>query len=573
MTITLGINSVYHESSAAIMRNGKLIAAIEEERFNRIKHGKSATIESAAKLPYASIDWCLAQAGVRISEVDAIGLSFEPEKRVEAISLVKEETIPGEWGHPDGEMRFVENVKSIPEVLCQHYGRDLEKKIHWVNHHICHLASAFYPSPFQEAAVLSVDGIGQHETLSLAHGKDRQLKILDQVMYPHSIGFLWEKFCKYLALTDYDACKVMSLATFGDPNVFRSQFDKFVTTTQDGQFQLNNDILKFRSEDYSPMEDLFKVTRRTGKEEGYGQEYLDMCATLQSITSSLLVSMGRRLKEETGSKYLCMAGGVALNCVANHELIVDGLFEDIFVQPAAHDAGTAIGAAARLSAKYDDHQTSWTMDHAFTGTSFTDAEIRDALDKRGLKYEKQANIGKPVAKMISKGNIVAWFQGACEFGPRALGHRSILADPRNPVSRKRIDTGIKFRDSYRPYAPSMLADKMDEWFKVENAVHATRFMCIVYYIQDDKKDVVPSILHIDGSSRVHAVHRDMDARYYDMISEFEKETGVPILLNTSLNSKAPIVQSPDEAIELFLRTDIDALAISDYLVVKNEQTV
>ena len=388
MTITLGINSVYHESSAAIMKNGVLIAAIEEERFNRVKHAKSATIESAAILPYAAIDWCLKKAGVTIREVDAIGLSFEPDKRVEAISLVQEETIPGEWGSPEGEMKFVENIKTIPELLCAHYSRDIEEKIHWVNHHICHLASAFYPSPFQDAAVLSVDGIGQFDTLSLAHGTDRKLKILDQVLYPHSIGFLWEKFCKYLGLSDYDACKVMSLATFGDPKVFQNNFDKIVTTTLDGRFQLNNDLLKFRSEDYSPMEDLFKVKRRTGKEDGYGQEYFDMCATLQQITSRLLVAMGRRLKEETGSKYLCMAGGVALNCVANHELIVDGLFEDIFVQPAANDAGTAIGAACRLSAKYDDHQTSFIMDHAFTGTSFSDTEIKDALDKRGLKYEK-----------------------------------------------------------------------------------------------------------------------------------------------------------------------------------------
>jgi len=570
---TLGINSAYHEPSACLVKDGEVVAAVEEERFNRKRHGKRPLVNNPHQLPYSSIDYCLEAAGISLEEVDHIGFSFDPIQRLIRNSGVDNELVEGDWGSRSGERQFYNLLRSIPGILGEHYGTDIKDRFHWLPHHICHSASAFYPSPFDEAAVLTIDGIGEFDSVMLAHGKGTNLSIVEELgAYPSSLGFLWTKASRFLSalvggMGEYGAGKLMALAAYGNPDRFHDTFRSFVRYDEKGSFEVDGNILQFRCDSHEEYENLFGFEARKPR-EGYTQDHKDFAAALQRITNEVILAWANRLHEKTKADKLCMAGGVALNCTANAYLLEHGPFEDIFIQPCANDGGTAIGAALYLAHNIGDMPRT-AMITAYTGPEYSDIDIEPALESRGLVYEKVGNIESTVANLISKGAVIGWFQDRMEFGPRALGNRSILADPRRSDSYERVSQGIKKREWFRPLSPSVLEQDVDEWFtRPKGRVESDKWMLFSYEIKPDRLGIIPAVTHHDKTGRVQVVTEKTNPRFYKLIEEFNKKTGVPILVNTSLNVREPIVCTPQEAINTFLKADIDYLVIGDYIVSK-----
>ena len=565
----LGINCVYHESSVALVTDGGIVAAIEEERFNRIKHGKPSLIANGDELPLASLDCCLAMGGIALSQVDHIAFSFNPPKRLASNVGLADEVIEGSWGTAPGESLFYEKLMGIPARF-----RELgfRGEFVFVDHCMSHLASAYLPSSFDESAVISVDGIGEIESTTLAHGRNRAIEVLEQIGYPSSLGFLWEKIAKYLGMSEYDACKVMSLASHGDPARFQHELRSFIDVRDDG-FSVDAGVCRFRSGDFSALERLFRLPR-IGRFEPIPQGHMDVAAGLQQVTTEILLKLARRAHQLTGSRNLCLAGGVALNCVANTVVFEQGPFERIFIQPAANDAGTSLGAALHV---YHEHSRGRTgggfqMHDAYLGPEFDDADIRDAIERFGVPYTAHANLVDEVAARIAEGGVVGWFQGRMEFGPRALGNRSLLADPRDPGMVARLNRLVKHREDYRPFCPSVLAEEARDWFMIGKEAGSAQFMLMAYPVQPAKRALIPAVLHVDGTSRIQSVDRCVNPRFHALISSFRKKTGVPMLLNTSFNDREPSVCTPDDAIRTFLKTEIDFLAMGDFLLHKHEKS-
>lgn len=558
----LGINSAYHESSAALVKDGVLIAAAEEERFNRIKHAKRARPDTPHLLPIEAIEYCLSEAGIRFSDIDYVGYSFNPLRRLEANIGVDDDVDAGNWGSKEGERLFYSLLVSIPKKLEALYDVDLSGRFHWIDHHLCHAASAFLVSPFERAAVISIDGIGEFDTVWLGKGEGNRLRQIGGHQYPHSLGFLWERVSKFLGFGEYGVWKVMGMHAFGDPGVYARQFRKFVTYDDRGTFLVDNRITRFRQEESLPFHEIFGPPRREG--DPVEQRHMDLAAALQQVTNETMLSLARHVKKETGADRLCMAGGVALNCVANGILHREGLFRDIFVQPAAHDAGTALGAAFYVWNVLLGRTERFVMEHAFYGPDFTDARIRNDLEFNGLRYERVADIAERVARLVAEGKIVAWFQGRMEFGPRALGNRSILADPRNAALVGELNAKVKHREYFRPFAPSVLTEKYDAWFE-GGGVTTAPFMLHRAAVRPERRGEVPAVTHVDGSSRPQVVAQATNPLYHRMIGAFERISGVPMVLNTSFNDREPIICCPEDAIMTCIKSRLDALAIGEYL--------
>ncbi len=565
----LGLNFVYHEVSACLLKDGKLLAAVEEERFSRIKRGKKCLIDNPDVLPVQSIEYCLSIAGISLREVDYIGLSFMPEDRLRQNIGVDEYLTKGDWGTATGEKLFYKKLQKVPGMISKLAGRDMMKKITWVPHHICHASSAYFVSPFKESAVLTIDGIGEFSSAWIGYGKNNAITNLYEISYPNSIGFLWEKMSKYIGFTEYDSSKVMGLAAYGNSKRFYTTFQKIVTLTPEGTFTVDTDVMRFRVEDYSRLEKIFGV-KRIHSPKDIRKEQKDIAAALQKITDDVVIHVAKYLKKKTGSDNICLAGGVALNCVCNNVLMKSGLFKNIYVQPAANDAGTALGVAYYLWNQVLGHKRSFVMDHVYWGPGYSDASIRSALDKSKASYHKSANIAKELAGKIAEGNIAGWFQGRSEWGPRALGNRSLLADPRRKNMKRILNERIKKREGFRPFAPSVLKEDAAGWFVIPKKSQSisTEFMEINFDIQKSKQKRIPAVTHIDGTGRVQLVNKKTNPLYHKLISEFRRLTGVPILLNTSFNDNEPIVCSPEDALKTFLRTKMDYLAIGPYLVSK-----
>ncbi len=566
MVFVLGINAAYHESSACLIQDGRLVAAVEEERFSRIKHAKPARVDNPHELPRASIAWCLQKAGISLKEVDAIGFSFSPEIRKKQSTGV-EPVAEGDWGSEAGERRFYLRLLEVPGLLSEMAGADMGARFRWIDHHMCHAASCFLVSPFREAAVLVVDGIGEVHSTSLYRGWDRRLSALKHISYPHSLGFLWEKLSKLLGFGEYDACKVMGLASYGDPNAFQPQMCELVRVTTDG-FWVDPCIARFREQSFDGLEGLFG--RRREPEEPIEQGHANIAAALQKVTEDALLALARSLHKRTESPNLCLAGGVALNCVANGVLHEKGPFERLYIQPAANDAGTAIGAALFIWNQVMGEARGAAMEHAFLGPDYSASGIRSALEplRDRLEVERLPDIEERVADLLADGAVVGWFQGAVEMGPRALGNRSLLADPRNPNMRDVLNAKVKHREYFRPFAPSVLAEKADVWFRIPRPSPASNFMLIAYDVHEEKRSLIPAVVHVDGTSRIQTVHAEHNPRYHKLIDAFDRLTGVPMVLNTSLNDREPIVLRPEQALRTFLKTEIDYLALGDFLVRK-----
>jgi|GEM_PF-90598 len=565
--IILGINSAYHESAAAILVNGELVCFVEEERLNRVKHGKPALIDTCDLLPTSSIGVCLAEAGCSFDDVDLIGYSFSKNGRLKNKGVDHYADLGG-WGTTEGEHAFHASLMRVPKAL-QHLGkRPVEPRLRWISHHHAHAASAFLCSPFEESLIVAVDGIGEFDSLLVAHGHDGRIDPLWGLPYPHSLGFLWEKLCKFLGFSEYDACKVMGLASYGKPDRFKAEFTKFAHVNTNGTFCIDLDIVRFRSESYEPLETLFGTRRLSG--QPIQDRHADVAAALQQFTEDAMLEICREGKARTCAKNLCLAGGVALNCVVNSKIEKSGKFDAIYVQPAANDAGTALGAALSIWCGEADGNRKFVLDKVYWGPSHEVEDITNALKSAGKPFQTMADPENAAARLIAQGKVVGWFQGRMEAGPRALGNRSLLADPRRPDMREILNIKIKHREPFRPFAPSVLVEKARDWFETPLTSVSTDFMLFAYPVHPEKREIIPAVTHIDGTSRIQTVRRETNPRYHRLIGEFESLTGVPLVLNTSFNDSEPIVMTPRDAVNTFLKTGIDAVIIENQLLVKNE---
>jgi carbamoyltransferase len=575
----LGINSVYHESSVCLIKDGEIIVAVEEERFNRKKHGKHPTVDNPHLLPFDSIDYCLREANISFKDISQIGFSFNPIERLAKNIGLEKNVVAGDWGSTEGEQLFYKLNLSIPKTIEDRYKTELTGKWNWIPHHICHAASAFYASPFEDAAVLTVDGIGEFESIMFGYGKGYNLSVIKfSGAYPNSLGFLWTKASSFLNFTEdgfgeYGAGKVMALAAYGEPDRFYSNFKKFVKIKENSELEIDGSIVQFREGKHDQYEKLFGFKARE-IDQDITQEHKDFAATLQKINNEVMLEFTNYLFSVTKAKKLCTAGGVSLNCTTNAYILEHSSFENIFIQPGANDMGTAIGAACYTYHQIMGNKKRVTMKTPYLGPKYSDNEILIALEERRneIDFVKLDDIENNAACLLAEGRIIAWFQDRLEFGPRALGNRSLLADPRNPNMKKLLSEEIKGREWFRPLAPIVLEEDVDQWFvRPKKGAEADKWMLMAYTVKVDKRNLIPSAIHHDNTGRVQVVNTDTNKKIYKLVNEYKKITGIPVILNTSFNIREPIVCTPKQAISTFINSGvpgIDILVIENYFVVK-----
>lgn len=536
----LGLNSAYHESSAALVVDGRVELAIEEERLSRRKHGKEARVENPDELPLKAIAACLEAAG---GEVDQVAYALEPGRRRVGGDPYPLE--PDSWGTEAGEALFEAALHRIPE----HLGRPVE----FLSHHLCHAASAFYPSPFEEAAVLVVDGIGEEATTWLGRGNGAELELLEEIPYPHSLGFVWERVAVYLGFSVYDAPKVMGLAAYGQADRAMPALNRLLWVTDTG-FAVDAKLARFRSGDVQGLEELFGPRHQAGQSH-LEPRFADLAAALQRRTEEIVLGLARHLHGLTGSSNLAYAGGVALNCVANARLEREGPFEALYIPGAAHDAGTAMGAALELAHRRGATRRMGPLT-PFLGPAYQTEQGTLTDDPAG-----------EAAFCLSQSQLVGWFQGRLELGPRALGHRSLLADPRQRDLRAVLNDRVKHREPFRPFAAAVLQEHAGDWFELPSkrpgALASRDLMLLAYPVRDERRSSIPAVVHHDGSCRIQTVSASTDQLFHRLISEFYRLTGVPLVLNTSFNDSEPIVCCVEDAVRTYRRSGLDALFVGD----------
>jgi carbamoyltransferase len=559
----LGINWGAHDSAAALVSDGRIIAAAEEERFNRIKHAPNA-------YPLLAASYCLREGGLEVGDLDEVVFSFHPVAGLGA-SL----------GHalrlfPRGAFflltELVRRAWYVGSGIYSSYFLRIASptRRHWVPHHTAHAASTYFASPFDRAAILVVDGVGEWSATTFYRAEGHRLKRMQAVSLPHSIGFCYSAFTEYLGFEPFDAeYKVMGLAAYGDPARYRDLFRNIVRLEPGGRYRLDLSYFAFqygygRTSWYSPgMVRAFGPPCPSG--ESPDQRCADIAASLQERTEEVILHMADWLHQATGLPNLCLAGGVALNSVANGKLLRRGPFQRIYIQGAANDAGCALGAALyRAHAVHDLPRQE--IRHLNYGPGYPTAEIENALEATRMPYRVLEDPAGTAAQLLAAGRIVAWYQGRMEFGPRALGNRSILADPRPADMKDRINAAIKFREPFRPFAPSVLAERVRDYFA---DVEDSPFMILVTDVLPDKRATVAAITHTNGTGRIHTVEREVNPLYWDLIHRFGELTGVPLVLNTSFNVQGqPIVNTPSEALATFYTSGLDAMIIDRFLVEK-----
>jgi carbamoyltransferase len=548
----LGINSVFHESSAALLVDGTLVAAVEEERFNRIKHGKSADFDNPHQFPERAIRFCLKYAGLTAGDIDHVAYSFDPKLRLKRYRA--------EWWDPRFEETFRLRIGQVPGVAEELFGRPLRQKFHFVPHHMAHAASAFFPSGFDRAAILTIDGIGEVAGSTLAKAVGTRIQPVETFEYPHSLGFLWEVMSGHLGFSHYDASKVIGLAAYGNPEVFRRQFQSILRVGKE-DYAVTREVLGFHPNQFARLEALFGPPRYMDSE--ILPRHADIAAALQAATNAAVLALVRRLKRKVPFDKLCLAGGVALNCVTNELVRQSGDFSDVFIPSAPHDAGTAIGAAFVVHCAKHKSLPQRGSSTPYLGPEFNRREVLAAVKSAGLTPRRSKSPARDAADMIADGKIVAWFQGRMEFGPRALGNRSLLADPRRPDMRNILNQKVKHREDFRPFAPSVMAERADEWFEVGAHSTSHEFMLFACGVKPEQRGRIPAVVHQDGSARVQLVRRESNPHFHELISCFFARTGVPLVINTSFNDSEPIVCTPTDAIVTFRKSGIDALFMDD----------
>jgi carbamoyltransferase len=545
----LGINSVYHESAAALVVDGALIAASEEERFNRIKHGKEADVDNPHQFPEHAIRFCLDYAGLRGCDIDHVAYSFDPQLR-------RMQFRAEWWPNPRWEEVFLLRLGEVRGVAERILRRPLRQRFHFVPHHLAHAASAYFPSGFDRAAILTIDGVGEVACSTLATAVGTRIQMLETFNYPHSLGFVWELISVHLGFSPYDASKVMGLAAYGNPEVFRRQLQSAIRVDEE-DYAVDPEAAGFLTAKSRGLETLLGTPRFPDSQ--ILPRHADIAAALQAATNAAVMALVRRLKRKVPLDSLCLAGGVALNCVTNELVRKSGGFSDIFIPSAPHDAGTALGAALVVHCAKRKSPPQRGNSTPFLGPAFNRREILAAVRSAGLTPRRSKAPARDAAEMIAAGKIVAWFQGRMEFGPRALGNRSLLADPRRPDMRDILNQRIKHREDFRPFAPSVMAERADEWFEVGGRSTSHEFMLFACQVKTERRDRIPAVVHQDGSARLHLVRRESNPRFHDLISCFFARTGVPVVINTSFNDSEPIVCTPADAIVTFRKTGIDAL--------------
>jgi carbamoyltransferase len=561
----LGISAFYHDSAAALLRDGQVVAAAQEERFSRKKHD--------AGFPARAVRYVLREAGLKPEDLDAVGFYDKPLLKFERMLSTYVATFPRSFSSFRKAMPlWIKEKLWVPSMIRKEL-RPYQGPIFFAEHHMSHAASCFLVSPFEEAAILTVDGVGEWATASFGVGRGSDITLFKEIRFPHSLGLLYSAFTYYLGFKVNSAeYKVMGLAPYGKPVHYDRIMSEMLHLQDDGSFKLN---MKYFSYDYGlrmtngRFNDFFGGPPRQ-PETWMNEREFDIAASVQKVCEEVVLRMARYIHKETGLTNLCMAGGVALNCVANGRIIRETPFKDLFVQPAAGDAGGAVGVAHYLYNTIEQKPRGPAWTHAYMGPEFGPAEIGQYLDSAGAKYRKLDDraLARETARLLAEGNVVGWFQGRMEFGPRALGGRSILADPRDPRMRDTLNMKIKFREGFRPFAPSVLADKASEWFDIDCD---SPYMLLVAQVREGKR-TIPSVTHVDNSARLQTVRREDSPLYYDVISEFEKLTGVPIVINTSFNVRGePIVCTPHDAYLCFMRTNMDHLVVGPYLLEKKDQ--
>jgi carbamoyltransferase len=546
----LGINAVYHDSAAALLVDGALVVAVEEERFNRIKHGKLPDVDNPHQFPERAIRFCLNYAGLTADDIDHVAYSFDPELRRTRFRAEW-------WADPRSEDVFLLRLGQVRGVAEELLGRPLRQRFHFVPHHLAHAASAYFPSGFDRAAILTIDGIGEAAGSTLAKGVGTRIQSIETFDYPHSLGFVWEVVCGYLGFSMYDASKLMGLAAYGKPEAFRPAFQSIIHVNKE-DYAIDPEAIGFQSAKSSRIETLLGPPRYPGFE--IEQRHADIAAALQEATNATVMALVRRLKHKVPLDKLCFAGGVALNCVTNELVRQSGDFSDVFIPFAPHDAGTAIGAAFIVHCAKQKSHPERGNSTPYLGPAFDRREILTAVKTAGLTPRRSNAPARDAADMIADGKIVAWFQGRMEFGPRALGNRSLLADPRRPDMRNILNQRVKHREDFRPFAPSVLAERADEWFEIGGA-HSTshEFMLFACGVKAGLRDRIPAVVHQDGTARLQLVRRESNPHFHELISCFFERTGVPLVINTSFNDSEPIVCTPADAIVTFRKSGIDAL--------------
>jgi len=588
----LGISCYFHDAAAALLRDGILVAAAEEERFSRKKHDY--------EFPQQAIDFCLRMSGIKAAELDFVAFFEKPFVKFERLLLTSMQTFPRSYRvFREAMVSWLGDKLWVKHLIRRRLGVP-ESKILFSEHHLSHAASSFFCSPFNEAAILTVDGVGEWTTASLGVGQGTNITLLKEIRFPHSLGLLYSAFTAFLGFeVNEGEYKVMGMAPFGMPK-YVEEVQKLIRVADDGSFELNMDYFSFHySTDrtfsrkfealFGPPRDsnLNFFTPASGYPSYFGekprdyeglahenQRYADIAASIQRVTEEVLLKMACAAHRETGLNKLCMAGGCALNSVANSRILRDSPFEELYIQPAAGDGGGAIGAALYAHHALLGKPRSFVMEHAYWGEEHPPHAIEQSLKRDGTRYQRYEDEAKLIARVVDcldAGKVVGWLQGRFEWGPRALGNRSILADPRRADMKDIVNTKVKFREPYRPFAPSVVAERAEEYFELAAAArhYPARFMLYVVGVHDQQRDRLPAITHVDGTGRLQTVRRETNPRYWKLIETFGQATGTPVLLNTSFNLKGePIVNTPDEALATFARSGLDVLVLGEYLVEK-----
>lgn len=590
----LGISCYYHDAAACLLKDGQVIAAAEEERFSRLKHDSS--------FPVNAIKFCLEFAGIRGSQLEYAVFNEKPFLKFERIIKTILATYPLSMGiFQEAIINWMQDKLWIKSLIEEKLDLSAEKVL-FCQHHLSHAAASFFCSPFSEAAILTVDGVGEWTSAAQGYGKAdwdglgaNQLKLSEEIRFPHSLGLLYSVFTAFLGFqVNEGEYKVMGMSAFGEPK-YTNKIYELIKVNADGSFRLN---MKYFAYHYSPkrcfnkrFERLFGkprdpqsrfVTARTSlydykitpteEEIKVNQYYADIAASIQKVTEDILVSIANNLYQKTGQKKLCLAGGVALNCLANSRILKETLFDEVFIQPAAGDSGSAMGAALYVYHCLLGKTRKFTLEHAYWGKEYTQTEIKVFLVNSGISYQfidDENRLLELVAEALASGKVTGWFQGRGEWGPRALGNRSILADPRDKKMQDIVNIKIKFREPFRPFASTVLADKAEELFELDGYSRQYPFKFMLYTVRVKKKDLIPAVTHIDGTSRIQIIDQQENILYYKLIEKFYQKTGVAALLNTSFNLKGePIVNSPQDAINTFIKSGMDMLILGKFILTK-----
>ena len=598
MTSVLGISSFYHDSAAAIIIDGEIIAAAQEERFTRKKHD--------ASYPKNAINYVLKEAGLKLSEIDHVVFYEKPFLKFERLLETYVGFSPSGFRSFSMSMplwlseKLFQKKMLFDELKEQDNNFNDIKKINFSEHHLSHAASAFFSSPYDEAIILTLDGVGEWATTTVSLGKNNKINILKEIHFPHSLGLLYSAFTYFLGFkVNSGEYKVMGLAPYGEPKFKEIILDKLIDVKDDGSFRLNMDYFNYATGltmTNNKFAKLFNMKKREPENE-LSQMHMDMAASIQAVTEEIVLRIIRILFKEFKLPNLCMAGGVALNCVANGKILKEGLFKNIWIQPASGDAGGALGAAQAFYYQELDNKRKIlktdSMNGSYLGPRFTDYQVESELKSCGANYKKLTSdqIIKDTAKALAEEKAVGWFQGRMEFGPRSLGNRSIIADSRSEKMQKNLNLKVKYRESFRPFAPAVLFEKVSEWFEINSE---SPYMLLVADVKKSKqlqmtneqknlfgidklnvkRSSIPSVTHVDYSARIQTVHKETNPMFHKLIEEFERITKYPVLVNTSFNVRGePIVCSATDAFNCFMGTDLDVLVCNNFILYKNQQNI